>query len=78
MDADTNTYYTIVQSMDGDRNTYYTCTCYISYYTYEICKGCSEWLNYVDGVCDKHKEDLKPIMKCKRYKKKGIKNVQHD
>ena len=63
--------------MECDTNIYYTCTCYISYDKYVVCKGCSEWFNYVDDVCDKHKEDLKPIKICKRYKKKK-QNVQQD
>ena len=69
--------YVYIQTMDGDTNTYYTCTCYISYDKYVVCKGCSEWLNYVDDVCDKQKvEDSKPVMICKRYKKKRKKDVQ--
>ena len=53
---------------------YYCCTCYTLNYEFILGKECSNWIDNVETVIEKHVNTFKPIISCKRWKMNKKKN----
>ena len=55
---------------------HYCCTCRTFNYEFILGKECSNWIDNVETMIEKHVSELEPIVSCKRWKMNKKKN-QH-